>query len=60
MGKVKELLMEMEEHGYEILTKGEKYVCPYHFEDNYLNQYIEKHGETGCVHIVDVKGQSLI
>ena len=26
MGKVKELLMEMEVHGYEILTKGEKYI----------------------------------
>lgn len=47
MGRVKELLMEMEEHGYEILTKGEKYVCPHHFEDKYLNQYIEKYGETG-------------
>lgn len=56
MGKVKELLMEMEEHGYEILTKGEKYVCPYHFEDNYLNQYIEKHGETGVCSYCGRKG----
>lgn len=47
MGKVKELLMEMEEHGHDFLTNGEKYVCSHHFEDKYLNQYIENHGETG-------------
>lgn len=56
MGKVKELLMEMEEHGYEILTKGEKYVCPHHFEDNYLNQYIEKYGEMGVCSYCGRKG----
>lgn len=47
MGRVKELLMEMEEHGYGFLTSGEKYVCSHHFEDIYLNQYIEHHGGTG-------------
>lgn len=47
MGRVKDLLMEMQDHGYEFLTSGEKYVCSHHFEDKYLNQYIEKKGETG-------------
>lgn len=40
-------MMEMEEHGYEFLTRGEKYVCSHHFKDKYLNHYIEKHGKTG-------------
>lgn len=56
MGRVKELLMEMEEHGYEILTKGEKYVCPHHFEDKYLNQYIETYCETGVCSYCGRKG----
>lgn len=48
MGRVKELLMEMQEHGNEFLTSGEKMnVCTHHFEDKYLNQYIENNGETG-------------
>lgn len=47
MGRVKELLMEMQEHGYEFLTSGEKFVCSNHFKDKYLNQYIENHGEAG-------------
>ena len=47
MGRVKALMMEMEEHGYDFLGRGEKYVCSHHFEDKYLNGYIKKHGETG-------------
>ena len=47
MGRVKALMMEMEEHGYDFLGRGEKYVCSHHFEDKYLNVYIKKHGETG-------------
>lgn len=47
MGRVKALMMEMEEHGYDFLERGEKYVCAHHFEDRYLNGYIRKHGETG-------------
>lgn len=48
MGRVKELLMEMQEPGNEFLTSGEKMnVCTHHFEDKYLNQYIENNGETG-------------
>lgn len=47
MGRVKALMMEMEEHGYDFLGKGEKYVCSQHFEDKYLNGYIKKYGETG-------------
>lgn len=56
MGRVKELLMEMEEHGYGFLTSGEKYVCSHHFEDIYLNQYIEHHGETGVCTYCGRKG----
>ncbi len=47
MGRVKKLLEEVEEHGYEFLTSGEKYLCPHHFEDKYLNNYIEKFGKRG-------------
>ena len=47
MGRVKALMMEMEEHGYDFLGRGEKYVCSQHFEDKYLNGYIKKYGETG-------------
>ena len=47
MGRVKALMMEMEEHGYDFLGRGEKYVCSHHFEDKYLNGYIKKYGETG-------------
>lgn len=47
MGRVKALMMEMEEHGYEFFERGEKYVCSHHFEDKYLNGYIKKHGKTG-------------
>lgn len=56
MGRVKELLIEMEEHGYGFLTSGEKYVCSHHFEDIYLNQYIEHHGETGVCTYCGRKG----
>ena len=45
MGRVKAFMMEMEEHGYDFLGKGEKNVCTHHFEDKYLNGYIKKHGE---------------
>lgn len=48
--------MEMEEHGYGFLTSGEKYVCSHHFEDIYLNQYIEHHGETGVCTYCGRKG----
>lgn len=47
MGRVKTLMMEMEEHGYVFFERGEKYVCSHHFEDKYLNGYIKKYGETG-------------
>lgn len=47
MGRVKALMMEMEEHGYDLFERGEKYVCSHHFEDKYLNGYIKKYGETG-------------
>lgn len=47
MGRVKALMMEMEEHGYDFFKRGEKYVCSHHFEDKYLNGYIKKYGETG-------------
>lgn len=47
MGRVKTLMMEMEEHGYDFFERGEKYVCSHHFEDKYLNGYIKKYGETG-------------
>lgn len=47
MGRVKRLLMEMEEHGYEFLKSEEKYLCPYHFQEKYLNNYIKQSGETG-------------
>lgn len=58
MGRVKDLLMEMQDHGYEFLTSGEKYVCSHHFEDKYLNQYIEKKVKQVCVHIVVAKKPS--
>ena len=41
MGRVKTLMMEMEEHGYDFFERGEKYVCSHHFEDKYLNGYIK-------------------
>lgn len=47
MGKVKELMMEMEEHDYSGFPEGEKYVCTHHFEDKYLNRFIQKYGEKG-------------
>ena len=43
MGRVKALMMEMEEHGYDLFERGEKYVCSHHFEDKYLNGYIKKY-----------------
>ena len=56
MGRVKALMMEMEEHGYDFLERGEKYVCSHHFEDKYLNGYIKKHGETGVCSYCGHKG----
>ena len=45
MGRVKQLMMEMEEHDYTGFSKGEKYVCTHHFDDKYLNQYIQENSE---------------
>lgn len=56
MGRVKALMMEMEEHGYDFFERGEKYVCSHHFEDKYLNDYIKKHGETGICSYCGHKG----
>ena len=47
MGRVKQLMMEMEEHDYTGFSKGEKYVCTHHFDDKYLNQYIQENSEDG-------------
>ena len=47
MGRVKELMMEMEKHDYSGFSDGEKYVCTHHFEDKYLNKYVQKYGEKG-------------
>lgn len=56
MGRVKALMMEMEEHGYDFLERGEKYVCSHHFEDKYLNGYIKKHGDKGVCSYCGHKG----
>lgn len=47
MGRVKELLMEMEERGFDIYQLEGKYVCSHHFDDVYLNQYITSHSVEG-------------
>ena len=47
MGRVKELLMEMEERGFDVYQLEGKYVCSHHFDDVYLNQYISTHGVDG-------------
>lgn len=47
MGRVKQLMMEMEEHDYTGFYKGEKCVCTHHFDDKYLNQYIQENSEDG-------------
>ena len=59
MGRVKALMMEMEEHGYDLFERGEKYVCSHHFEDKYLNGYIRSMVKQVYVHIVDTKKQLL-
>lgn len=59
MGRVKALMMEMEEHGYDFLGRGEKYVCSQHFEDKYLNGYIKSMVKLVYVHIVDTMKRSL-
>lgn len=56
MGRVKELMMEMEEHNYYGFSEGEKYVCTNHFEDKYLNQYIQKKGDSGICSYCHRKG----
>ena len=47
MGRVKELLMKMEERGFDVYHLEDKYVCSHHFDDIYLNQYISTHGDEG-------------
>lgn len=47
MGRVKNLMMEMDEHGYAWFPHGEKCVCSNHFGDRYLNQYILERGDKG-------------
>ena len=47
MGRVKELYAEMLENGYESLPRGEKFVCPHHFNDPYLSAYVAQHTESG-------------
>lgn len=37
----------MDEYDYIGFFEGEKYVCTHHFEDRYLNQYIQENGENG-------------
>lgn len=47
MGRVKELYAEMLENGYESLPRGERFVCPHHFNDPYLSAYVAQHTESG-------------
>lgn len=57
MGRVKQLMMEMEEHDYTGFSKGEKYVCTHHFDDKYLNQYIQENSEDGICSYCHRKGR---
>lgn len=57
MGRVKQLMMEMEEHDYTGFSKGEKYVCTHHFDDKYLNQYIQENSEDGICSYCHKKGR---
>lgn len=57
MGRVKQLMMEMEEHDYTGFSEGEKYVCTHHFDDKYLNQYIQENSEDGTCSYCHRKGR---
>ena len=57
MGRVKQLMMEMEELDYTGFSKGEKYVCTHHFNDKYLNQYIQENSEDGICSYCHRKGR---
>jgi hypothetical protein len=43
MGQAKQQWIEAESRGYSLPDTGDKYVCASHFEDPYLQQYIEEH-----------------
>ncbi len=50
MGLVKRYLEQIEadyDRGYSIPEKGEKYLCPNHYADDYLNAYILNNGKEG-------------
>lgn len=47
MGFLKQRQIEIEARGYEIPEPGKKYVCANHFEDQYLQQYINDKAVSG-------------
>ena len=50
MGLAKKMMMQAEEEsvrGYSLPDREEKYLCPCHFTNSYLQKYIEKNGVYG-------------
>lgn len=47
MGRVKEMMLEMEEHGDWPVGLEDKYVCASHFDDIYLRNKVHSYGEDG-------------
>lgn len=50
MGYYKELQIQQEEdeiRGYSLPTEGEKFLCPDHYSDKYISNFICKHGHNG-------------
>lgn len=50
MGLAKRMMMQDEENrvrGYSLPVRGEKFLCPCHFTNSYLRQFIEQQGDRG-------------